>query len=144
MEFLNTYFQWLMANPVIIELIFLGSLLLMIASIGIVVMAIVRMEADYFVASSPSPASWRSRHPVLRISIKAAKNLTGLGLLIVGLGLLVLPGQGLLTIIVGIGFLEFPGKRKIEQRMIRERHVKDTINWIRTKAGKPPILVSQC
>jgi hypothetical protein len=55
--------------------------------------------------------------------------------------LLLLPGQGILTLLIGISLLDFPGKRQLEKRIARERHVLKAINWIRAKAGRPPLEV---
>jgi len=55
----------------------------------------------------------------------------------VGLGLLVLPGQGLLMIVVGLALVQFPGKRRVELWLVHRRRVWRALNWVRRKMGKP-------
>ena len=54
-------------------------------------------------------------------------------------GLLLLPGQGLITMVIGVLLIDFPGKRGIELRFARMRPVRRTLDWIRARAGKPPL-----
>ena len=110
---------------------------------GLVLMPIliIRMSADYFLRPEPAVESWRSRHPALRISILVIKNVLGVVLLLAGLAMLVLPGQGIITILVAISLLNFPGKRGLELRIIRQGPVLQAINWIRARARRPPLVV---
>ena len=56
-----------------------------------------------------SLADWQ-RYPVLRPLLLIAKNLLGFVLIVAGIAMLVLPGQGLLTIVVGVVLMNFPGR----------------------------------
>jgi hypothetical protein len=56
-----------------------------------------------------------------------------------GLAMLVLPGQGILTILIGVMLLDFPGKRRWELWLIRRRGVRHSIDWIRQRAARPPL-----
>ncbi len=115
-------------------LTFVGGLVLM-------PILIIRMSPDYFLHPSPPVESWRSRHPALRISTLVIKNVLGVVLLLAGLAMLVLPGQGILTILVAMSLLNFPGKRSLELRIIRQGPVLQAINWIRARAKRPPLVV---
>ena len=110
---------------------------------GLVLMPIliVRMSPDYFLHPEPSAESWRSRHPALRFSTLVIKNIAGVLLLLAGLAMLVLPGQGIITILVAISLLNFPGKRRMELFIVRRGPVLQAINWIRTRAGRPPLVL---
>ncbi len=55
--------------------------------------------------------------------------------------MLMTPGQGLLTILVGLVLTDFPGKHKIEQKLIAMPKVLSSLNWIRAKAKKPPLVL---
>ncbi|TQV70200.1 hypothetical protein FKG94_22045 [Exilibacterium tricleocarpae] len=133
--------DWFAAHPHIVTKVALGSLALAVVSLGLLVVAVSRMPADYFVAGTVPRASWRDRHPLLRLVLRVLKSLAGLVLLLTGVVLLFVPGQGLLTILIGVSLLEFPGKRRLELAMARERHVLKTINWIRARAKQPPLIV---
>lgn len=110
---------------------------------GLVLMPVllIRMSPDYFLHSEPAPESWRSRHPALRISIRIIRNLLGVLLLLAGLAMLVLPGQGIMTILVALSLLNFPGKRSLELRIVRQGPVLQAINWIRSRARRPPLVL---
>jgi putative transmembrane protein PGPGW len=132
--------DWLAAHGATTGAIVVSAALSMVGSAALMVYVIARMSPDYFVAP-PSERSWRSRHPVLRIASRVAKNLAGAALVIVGIAMLVLPGQGALTILAGIFLLEFPGKRQLELRLVSKRPVHGTINWIRSRVGRPPLIL---
>ena len=59
-----------------------------------------------------------------------------------GIIMLALPGQGILTILVGLMLVDFPGKYGAERWVVGQRSVLKGINWIRTKSGKPRLVVS--
>lgn len=72
--------------------------------------------------------------------VKIAKIILGIVLLVCGILMLVLPGQGLITILIGLSLLPFPGKDKMEQRILARNSVRSTLNWIRLKAKKEPFI----
>ncbi len=72
--------------------------------------------------------------------IKIAKIILGSSLLVCGILMLVLPGQGLITILIALSLLPFPGKGKMEQRILSRDSVRSTLNWIRVKAKKEPFI----
>jgi len=49
-------------------------------------------------------------------------------------------GPGVLFILLGLGFIDFPGKRSLERRLLRQPHVLSSVNKMRGRFGKPPIL----
>ena len=71
------------------------------------------------------------------------KNVLGLILLAAGLAMMVLPGQGIITILIALTLLNFPGRRKLELRIIRQRHVRNAVDWIRRRAGSPPLVIPE-
>ncbi len=137
----DTVLDWLAAHGATTGMIVAAAALLMVGSAALMVYVIARMSPEYFVAPRPSPGSWRSRHPVLRIVSRVIKNILGVTLVLIGLAMLVLPGQGFLTILAGVFLLEFPGKRRLELRLVRKRPVHSTINWIRSLVGRPPLVL---
>jgi hypothetical protein len=76
---------------------------------------------------------------LLRLAFLALKNLFGGVLVLAGVAMLVLPGQGILTILVGLMFLDFPGKFALERRLARQPPVLRAINWIRARGGRKPL-----
>ena len=112
--------------------IFVGSLL-------IVPWLIVRIPEDYFLPRSRPRLPFADRHPILRWTGLIIKNLFGAMLVVAGLAMLLLPGQGLLTIAVGVLLMDFPGKHHLEGKIIRTRPVSRSVNWLRKKAKVRPL-----
>ena len=126
--------EWLIIFGLVSAATFVLSLLL-------IPVIIVRIPEDYFSSSKQDVKRWQGMNPVSRSCLVVAKNLLGLVLLLMGILMLVLPGQGLLTILFGIALLDFPGKYQLERRLIAYPKVLNSINWIRKKANKQPLLV---
>jgi hypothetical protein len=63
----------------------------------------------------------------------------GVVLLLAGILMLVLPGQGLFTMFVGIMMMNFPGKYKLERWVVARGPVLKSINWMRKRAGHEPL-----
>lgn len=117
------------------------SLLTFVGSLVGIPLLIVRMPADYFLHPEPAPASWRARHWLVRLGVLVGKNLLGLAMVIAGVIMLFVPGQGILGILTGLFLLDLPGKRALERRLIRSPIVLGALNAIREKAGRPPLQV---
>jgi amino acid transporter len=62
------------------------------------------------------------------------RNTLGILLIIAGIAMLVLPGQGLLTMLIGIAVMNFPGKYELERWLVGRKGVLRALNWIRRKA----------
>jgi hypothetical protein len=132
--------DWFRANQVAMGWLFAFSAILLLAGLVAMPIVLVRMRADHFLEGPPA-ASFRGRHPAIRIAGIVLKNLLGLLLLLAGVAMLVLPGQGIITILVGISLLDFPGRRRLELRIVGQRHVLHAINWIRARANRPPLVL---
>ncbi|WP_040523219.1 hypothetical protein [Aliiglaciecola lipolytica] len=72
--------------------------------------------------------------------LQIAKIVVGVFLIVLGVSLLVLPGQGLITIIIGVSLIPFPGKSRVERNLLSRKSVRKSLNWIRTKAKKEPFV----
>ena len=68
------------------------------------------------------------------------RNGLGMILLLAGIGMLFLPGQGLLTILLGTLLISFPGKKRLVQSLVHQPKIQHSMNWLRKKRGKPPFL----
>ncbi len=117
------------------------SLALFVGSLVAMPMLLARLRADYFTRADATEGGWLHRHAVARIVLLAVKNLLGLVLLAAGLAMMVLPGQGIITILIALTLLNFPGRRRLELRLIRQRHVRSAVDWIRRRAGSPPLII---
>lgn len=61
----------------------------------------------------------------------------GIVLLLTGIIMLFLPGQGLLTILLGTLLVSFPGKRKLIRSLVFQPKIQHSLDWLRRKRGKP-------
>ncbi len=109
-------------------------------SIAITVVVLVKLPDTYFKASH-GREFWVERHPALRWSGLIMKNLLGASLVLLGIVMLIGPGQGLLTILLGVMLLDFPGKRALELKLVSRPKVLHAINRIRRRFGRPPLLL---
>jgi len=126
--------ETLVALTVLSIVFFVGSLI----AIPFILM---RLPADFFDIRVPRP--WmEDHHPALRVVGHLVKNVIGAIFLFVGFLMLFLPGQGILTMLIGISMLDFPGKRKVEAKLIGLPAVLNTINGMREKFGKPPLIIA--
>ncbi len=138
---LTQVFDWAQAHSGTIGVVVASSLLLALAYGVLIFFAITRMSPDYFVRDNASLGSWRHRHSALRFATHAVKNLLGAFLLLMGIAMLVLPGQGILTMLIGISLLDFPGKRTLEKKIVCHPSVHRAIDKIRQRAGHPPLVL---
>lgn len=128
------------AHPAITTAAFTASIAMFVGGLLIVPWLIVRLPADFFLRHErPKP----QKHPVVHALGVATRNLVGWPLLALGLAMLVLPGQGLLTILVAVALVDFPGKRRVELALVREKHLHRGIDWLRQRAGVPPLVIPE-
>ena len=101
------------------------------------------LPEDYFKSENRNLISsvQNSRYPLLKLLVLITKNFFGVLLLLSGILMLVLPGQGILTIITGLVFIDYPGKYKFERKLLRQKGVINSINWIRSRLSKPSLKV---
>ena len=115
------------------------------ASLGAVILALVgvpwvvtRLPADYF--SQARRHTWRESdgEPLFAVFIGFLKNVVGGALVVLGLIMLVTPGQGLLTLLAGLLLMNFPGKYRLERWLVMRPGVLRALNWLRARQGHPP------
>ena len=114
----------------------------MFVSSLIVVPAIVtRIPNDYFARDRRRYAFGADRNVAIRVLVLAVKNSLGVVLLVAGVAMLVLPGQGLLSIAIAIMLLDFPGKFQLERWLVSHPPVLRSINWLRRRANRQPLVI---
>ena len=129
-EFVSSYKVYILWLATISLFVFIFSLI----SIKWLVALI---PTNYFIKKN-MVKSKKSYSFIWLISI-IVKNLIGYTLILGGLLMLVLPGQGLFTILMGLVLSNYPGKYNIERRFISIPSVLRTVNWLRKKSNKPPL-----
>ena len=112
------------------------SAVMLAASALLIPWFVARLPADYF-ARDDHPMAWADAHPLLRVLLTIGKNLLGLVLIALGVLMLVLPGQGILTIVAGIALVDFPGRHRLVQWIVARETVMNALNWVRRRAKQP-------
>ena len=135
--------SWSSMNSDLLFLLGSLSIFILIISVFMMVLIISFLPEDYFKSENRNLISsvQNSRYPLLKLLVLITKNFFGILLLLSGILLLVLPGQGILTIITGLVFIDYPGKYKFERKLLRQKGVINSINWIRSRLSKPSLKV---
>ncbi len=115
------------------------SILMFLATLLFIPMIVVRLPEDYFVQKKHS--IWDGEGPLRfwHVIWVLARNLFGVVLIVLGVIMLVLPGQGLLTIVLGLAIMDFPGKFTLERKLVRRPGLFKALNWLRIRAHHPPL-----
>ncbi len=118
-----------------------SSVFMFVGTLVAIPIILMRLPADYFDIRKPRP--WmENHHPVLRLLGHIVKNVVGAIFLFAGFLMLFLPGQGVLTMLIGLSLIEFPGKRQVEAKIVGQSTVLSTINAMRAKFDKPPLIIA--
>ncbi|HEY3494524.1 MAG TPA: hypothetical protein VGK73_07555 [Polyangiaceae bacterium] len=129
---------WLDAQ--LIAILGVGSLVMFVVGLVAVPVVLARIPADYY-------SRQEEREQVRRRSALGwvgwfFRNLAGLSLVLLGLLLILLPGQGILTIALGLMLLDFPGRARLERRIVGRPRVLAAINALRRRARRPPLEIA--
>ena len=132
--------DWLSDHPGLLIGAFGLSIALFVGSLVAVPVAVTRIPADYFTHPHRPRGPWDGRPRPLRIAFLVGRTMVGVLLILAGIAMLALPGQGLLTILVGVLVLDFPGKYALERRVIRRDRVRNLLNRLRARRRVPPLI----
>ena len=129
---------WLLQPIVLGVLVSISVSLFALSLIGLP-LALKRMPTDFF--SRPERRRLRlaeRRRPFWFIVLRGLKNALGCVLLALGVLMLFVPGQGLLTIVAALFLIDFPGKRRLQRWAVCRPAVHRPMNALRRRAGRPP------
>jgi len=129
------------ANESLLLVLGIISVLFFIITLTVIPWLILQIPEDYFTEEKRHPLLNEMHHPVVKIILLILKNLAGAFFLLLGIALLVLPGQGLLTMLLGIVLIDFPGKYKLQRWFVQHKSILHSINWLRKKGNRPPIQI---
>jgi hypothetical protein len=108
------------------------SIAMFVGSLLMVPWLVARAPRDVF----RRPASGEG--PKRALAVTLLKNLCGVLLLLAGLLMLVLPGQGILTILIGVVLLDIPAKHTLIVKLARRPGVMRSLNYLRRRARREP------
>ena len=134
----DALWRWADEHSGLLGWMFVVSLASLVLCLLLLPVIIVRLPADHFSARrarAPRPRTWWNWlwHIV--------KNLLGAVFVVVGVVLLLLPGQGMLMILIGVLLMDFPGKQGLERRLIARPAILRVLNRMREKRGYAPLIV---
>ena len=122
-------------SPEVGAIIGAASLAMLLVSLVAIPWLLCRLPEGYLVDAPESERhGWAKR--VLR-------NVAGGVIVVLGLLMLVLPGQGLLTIFVGLTLVDFPKKREWVRRVLTRPRLLRIVNSMRERFGHPPLRADQ-
>jgi hypothetical protein len=133
--------DWILAHKGLLAWLSVASAVMFVGTLAAVPVVVAWLPTDYFCLRRRREVLQRSRHPAVRVAWWVVKNVLAVLLLLLGLVMLVLPGQGILTILLGLVLLDFPGKRRLELALVRRPEVLRSLNWLRRQMGQPPLEV---
>lgn len=107
------------------------SVAMFVGTLAAIPVMVKRLPADYFVRPPPKHPLW----------MKIARNLAGAILIVAGVAMLVLPGQGVLTILVGLSIVDLPIKHRIVRWILEKPSIEQAMQRMRARAGKPPLVI---
>lgn len=137
----STLDQWISGHQLLLTGIGLSSLFISIASLLLLPWLVAQIPYDYFAHDRREPPKWKQLHPLFRHTVLVLKNIMGFTLLLAGIAMLVLPGQGLLSILMGLVLMDYPGKFHLEQKIVSRPKLLQFINWLRRKQKQPPLVL---
>jgi hypothetical protein len=139
MQWIDQILEWTKTHNVLVWWLAAASLATCVLTPAAAAWLVIRLPPDYFVAKRRGTPAWWQRHPLLRPLVIFFKNLAGVALLLAGVVMLVVPGQGLLTMVAGLMLVGFPGKYAIERWLAMRPPVWRSLNWFRQRARREPL-----
>jgi hypothetical protein len=140
-ETLYSWFPWLDFFDGYWKIIGIISIIFFIISIATLPWLASQIPQDYFMPEARMQR--KQQNIVTRLIVMIFRNIAGIILLLMGMVMLIGPGQGLITIIVAIMLLDFPGKFRLERWLISRPGILKAINWLRNKKGRVPLQVPE-
>lgn len=107
------------------------SLVFFLGSLAAVPWLVGRLPRDYFL----DPGKKSGRNPIRFV----LRNGIGLVVFLMGIIMLFVPGQGILTMVAALVIMEFPGKSHLIRTMVGFEKVRSGLNWLRRKKGRAPL-----
>ena len=117
----------------------IGSFIVFIVSILLIPWIVTRIPSDYFTHPKRQKYLWSDQPLAIRLLFIFLKNILGVILVLGGIVLLLLPGQGILTILIGLIIMDFPYKYKVEIWIIKHPFILRVINKLRSKVKQQPL-----
>jgi Na+/H+ antiporter NhaD/arsenite permease-like protein len=127
---ISTLSSWL-SHPALDWSLGIFSILALLASVVLVPRFLAKLPPDYLRGHDQAEPTSMPR--------RILRNVLGVVLVLLGVAMLVLPGQGLLTLLVGLLLVDFPGRRQLIHRVLGRPKVLALVNKLRAHRNAPPL-----
>tara|TARA_R110002073_G_scaffold54812_1_gene140923 strand:- start:78 stop:485 length:408 start_codon:yes stop_codon:yes gene_type:complete len=134
-------FSFMQGNENLLLLLGIVSVVGFFVTLAVIPWILLRIPADYFSTPRRESIVSSKAHPSVRILVLIVKNLFGVAIVLLGIAMLILPGQGLLTILIGAILIDFPGKYRFQRWLLSRQPVLKSANWLRKKGDKEPLSI---
>ena len=131
---------WISDHRTLVSVLSTLSIIGILASLFFAPLIVAQIPADYF-SSNKRVSPVKQNHLAWYCLIFVVKNLFGVALTIMGLIMLVTPGPGFVFLTIGLILTNYPGKYRLERWLVRRPSVLSSLNWMRKKKGKPPLIL---
>ena len=138
-SYVEAFSYFLQNNQIFLYISGLSSIFFLLSLMGLSWLISI-IPHNYFV-DKKRVSLIKMKNPLMWLPIIIIKNSIGLVLILCGILMLILPGQGVLTIITGLIFLDYPGKFRFERSLVRNKLILNSMNWIRRKLNKPDLII---
>jgi hypothetical protein len=118
-----------------LQLIIIFSGIMFVVSILIIPVFIARLPSTYFIESFEDQKK-------LTLPIKLLRFILGALLIITGIIMLFIPGQGVISILIGLILLPILSTKKIVRKLTNSKIIQKTLNATRRRCNKVPFKFS--
>ena len=136
---LELILEWILSQATTLWWLLGISTFAFVATLIAVPAFVIRIPSDYFSRSTQPTTEWERQHPRVRALGIGVKNIVGLILILMGIVMLIIPGQGFLTITIGLMLTDFPGKYRLVRWLASRKQIMTAMNMLRERAGKKPL-----
>jgi hypothetical protein len=102
--------------------------------VGLLLAPVIMLKLPPNYLNAPPKSRWWNSP-----AVKIARNLLGGVLVVLGILMLVLPGQGVFAIVLGIGLTDFERKQTLQRKLIGSGKALRVINKLRKRFGERPL-----
>jgi hypothetical protein len=135
--------KWLKSHILVTIILSILSVLTFLGTLLIIPVIVIFLPEDYFIKYGHKHNYLFNKHPVLRYFVLIIKNVFGVFFIALGIILLFLPGQGILTIFVGILLIDFPKKKALIIYFVKKEKIHKAINKLRIRYNKPEFIIPE-
>ena len=117
------------------------SLVSFLLTLAVIPWVLIRIPSNYFSKPRRTSLIPDDTNPSVRVIMLLVKNVLGIAIVLLGIVMLVIPGQGLLTILIGLTLTDFPKKYRMQRWLVSRKPVLRSANWLRRKGGRKPLMI---